>query len=764
MDPFLLVCDGIPGAIHVVSVRGEEELGQCFDYHVAFVLEDDAGDLDPATVVGSAATLAFAGGSNPARIGAYVAELELLDETMPALYRVRLVPRLWFLRHSAHSRVFVSKATPDVLQAVLTSGGIAADRVDMRLGTATYAPRDHTCQYEESDLAFLERWMERDGLYYFFDHESGDGKVIVCNSPDQHASMADAPIPYFALSKDDESMGQRFWHVRDAVRCLTKQVGVADYAYMTPATAVTATEPVATEVGAEVQRWGENEQAGAGAGAVAKVLAEHELARRERFFAEGDAYGIHAGFTFSVTGHQVAALNRTYLAVRVVHFGQPVGEERGAGLFDEHDRAALGRREHYVVVEAIPATVQYRSPRRAPWPSAFGLSLGRIDGPADDDYAQLDDQGRYLVKLSMDENDSPAGGASTFVRHVQPHGGAPEGWHLPLRKQTEVLIAFVGGDPDRPVIVGSVHNAQNQSLVTKANHTQNVLQTGGRTRIEIEDQEGQQYIDISTPPMSTYVHMGVHAGLGDHNVAMSTAGDGLIHTTGNRDITIGGNQTEDVKGNVTETYHANQTTHVTGAFTETIDAGSTQTIHAGFTQTISGGSKQSIAGGETRTVSGGVTETFNGSRQQSITGSSTETVTGSQTQAITGGATISTAATYTVSADGGITLSTPGPMTMMANTWLMNAAGGQKSVDFMFAKYAGVEMQMFAFVFQPTATVLQAATIQIGVYGARFDIFTKKGELNGILLKNAGSETKIGALEKVQALLMAKCGFHTLAP
>lgn len=761
MDPFSLSCGAIAGTTRVMTLRGEEELGQCFDYQITFLLDDD---LDPATVVGADATLSFAG-EPIAKIAGCIAELELLEESPPALYRVRLVPRVWFLRHSVHSRVFVSKATPDVIQAVLTTAGISTDQVDMRLGTTTYPPREHVCQYEESDLAFVERWMERDGLYYFFDHASGDGKLVICNSPDQHASMRNVALPYRVLTEGDEYSGENFWIFRDAVRCLPAQVGVSDYAYMTPRLTVTATSPVETEVSAQVRRWGENEQDNSGAGAVAKVLAQHELSRRERCHAEGAAYGIHAGFTFSLGTHPAAELNRAYLAVRVVRRGQHVDHaERGLGLFDEHDRAILGRNTHLVEVEAIPADVQYRSPRRTPWPSAYGLSLARVDGPADSDYAQLDDQGRYLVKLLMDENDSPDGGASTLVRHVQPHGGAPEGWHLPLRKQTEVLVAFVGGDPDRPIIVGSVPNAQNPSPVTVANHTQNVFQTGGRTRIEIEDQAGQQYVDISTPPESTYVHMGVHAGLGDHNVAMSTAGDGLIHTTGNRDITIGGNQTEDVKGNLTETYHADQTTHVAAAFTETIDSGSTQTIHAGFTQTITGGAKQSIAGGETRSVTGGVTETFNGSRTQSITGSSTETVTGAQTQTITGGATISTSATYTVSADGGITLSTPGPMTMMANTWLMSAPGGQTNVDYMFYKCAGVEMNYFSVVFQPTVNVLQAATVQIGVYGARFDIFVNKGELNGILVKIGGRETKIGLLEKVKSLVSAKYGFHTLAP
>ena len=300
----------------------------------------------------------------------------------------------------------------------------------------------------------------------------------------------------------------------------------------------------------------------------------------------------------------------------------------------------------------------------------------------------------------MDENDSPAGGASTLIRHVQPHGGAPQGWHLPLRKQTEVLVGFVGGDPDRPVIVGVAHNAHTPSVVDASNSTRNVLQTSARARLELEDREGQQYVDLSTPEQSTYVHFGAHAGLGDHNVVFGTQGDGLINAGGNRDMVVGGDSSTVVQGNLTETYHANQThSRRRGLHGDhRLRLHATETVTGGVAQTITGGSKQSIDGGETRTVSGGVTETFNGDRGQSITGASTETVNGAQTQTVTGGVTVSTAATYTISADGGITLSTAGPMTMMVNTWLMNAAGGQKNVDYQYGSFAGMDVEVFAIV------------------------------------------------------------------
>ena len=85
-----------------------------------------------------------------------------------------------------------------------------------------------------------------------------------------------------------------------------------------------------------------------------------------------------------------------------------------------------------------------------------GYEIGRVDGPADSEYAQIDDRGRYRVKVLFDESDRSGDKASTWLRMMQPHAGSPEGMHFPLRKGTEVLLAFLRGDPDRPIIAGAV--------------------------------------------------------------------------------------------------------------------------------------------------------------------------------------------------------------------------------------------------------------------------------------------------------------------
>lgn len=762
MDPFLLKCDAVQGKPRVRAVRGTEELGRCFDFEVVFTLEDDGAlSVDPKSVLGEPAALTI--GDYSAQIDGRVAALELLEDVPVAVFRMRIVPALWFLGRSAHNRVFVDQSAPDIIKKVLEEAGIASNAFELRLGRS-YAKREHVCQYQESDLDFIERWMQREGIYYFFDHGESGSKLVICDSPGHHKPIRADAIAYHPSTDIDESAGEHFRSFRALLRALPKEVVQADYNYLTPDTKISETHDVAKELNAQVRRWGDNELDGGGAKEIAKTDAERELSRRNVYLAKGRAFAVHAGFTFNLARHPSDDFNREYLAVRVIYRGQHVEQhDRIVSFFSPEEIAELGREVLQLEVEAIGHDVQFRPARRTPWPRVAGLELGLVDGPADSEYTQLDEHGRYLVKLMMDENPSPAGKASTRIRMIQPHGGSQEGFHFPLRKGTEVLIAFIGGDPDRPVIAGAIPNAHTPSPVTSANGTQNVVQTGGLTRIEMEDNDGGQYVDISTPPENTYLHLGAHAGLGDHNIVLSTDGDGLIHTGGNRDITIGGDQNEDVKGNVTESYHADQSTHVAAAFKETIDAGATQTVHAGVTQKISGGLTQTIDGGETRTVSGGVTETVNGSRTQTITGSSTESISASQTQTIAGGATITTPATYTVKADGSITIQTPAVMNMMAGSWTMNAAGGQKNLDSFATFFASLEKKNFDVLFQPNDVNLTVSAINIGIIGTRRDsIVAAKRELAGIVLQNQGFKCENGIQRKFQVGASIMAGFLML--
>jgi type VI secretion system secreted protein VgrG len=665
-DPFEITCSTLPESTRVAGFRGAEGISRLYAFEVFLLLGAEGQDLDMADTVGAKAELSIdrADGRPPFVFHGIFAAFELLHEMGDrTLFHATLVPQLWQLTQTFHSRIYTGKSIPDILQAVLEDGGLSSS--DYRLDLAqSYKPEEHVCQYMESDLDFIARWMEREGMYYYFEQGDSSEKLVITDSKSFQAPLPDKPVRFFALGGHDASAGEALHTFACKYRALPASYKLKDYDYTKPALGVTGGAPVSKTGLGEISVYGHRFFTPDDGKRLAKLRAEELLARQVVYQGAGTAFYMRPGYLFTLKEHPREAFNAEYLVTETEHVGN-------LAVGDEHLRSLTGiegNRVYWVEVTAIPSAVQHRAERRTAWPRIYGHENGVVDGPAESEYAQIDENGRYNVKFKFDESDLKNGKASTFVRMMQPHGGNPEGFHFPLRKGTEVLFTFLGGDPDRPVISGVVPNLITPSPVVDKNYTQNVIQTGGLNRYEMEDLSGSQYIDISTPPEKTFLHLGAPHGPCQHNWILSTNGNGLINTGGDRNITVAGVQTEDVKGDLTEDYHANQTTHVYSAFKETIDAGATQTISAGSTQTITGG--------ETRTVSGGMTETINGGRTQTINGGSTETVVGSVTQTVSAGVTHLVGGAVSEIIGGSVTQNIGGAVTQIYGSSVTQIAAG----------------------------------------------------------------------------------------
>ena len=156
----------------------------------------------------------------------------------------------------------------------------------------------------------------------------------------------------------------------------------------------------------------------------------------------------------------------------------------------------------------IKADTQWRPELLTPWPSIHGVIHATIDAAASGEYAELDDQGRYKVKLPFDLSDVKDGKASRYIRMAQPYSGPGMGMHFPLHKGTEVLLIHIDGDPDRPIIVASIPNPDTESPVAGKNQTQCAIHTGGGNKIVIEDSAGGQRIALSSPTSNTFFSIG----------------------------------------------------------------------------------------------------------------------------------------------------------------------------------------------------------------------------------------------------------------
>ena len=468
----------------LLAFRGSDAISKPYRYRVLVSLPTAAVPT-AADVVGVKATLRIQPDPDveAEQVHGVATDLQVLDPTGErSLVLVTLRPRLWQLSLTRHNRVFTETSIPEVITKVLEANGWA-DGTDFELKLDhSYADEAHICQYKESDLAFIARWLEHEGMVYFFDQAGDVDKLIISDHKSFHEAGPAKAIRYYPLmSRSAAPVRGAFERFVPRKQLVPKAVRTVDYDYAHPTLELSAeedvaagTEAIAVDHGARFWEPGEGKR-------LAKIRKEEQVAGAQSFEGEGHVPRVRPGYRFELCQHPRDCFNKAFLCTSSERHGNLRG--RSAAV-----RNALGIEDdevYRVRCKAILASVQYRHPRSTPRPRIHGFERATIDGPADSDYAQLDDDGRYQVRFGFDEEDNADGSASTAVRMMQPHGGNPEGWHLPLRKGTEVLVAFVGGDPDRPVIAGAVPNAETPSPVTADNHTRNVFISGGENWLEI---------------------------------------------------------------------------------------------------------------------------------------------------------------------------------------------------------------------------------------------------------------------------------------
>jgi type VI secretion system secreted protein VgrG len=466
------------------------------------------------------------------------AAVELLHEVEDqALFRATVVPRLWQLTRTLHSRIFTDQSIPEILRDVLERGGLSTDDFTLQLAQ-DYPPHEHVCQYRESDFDFISRWMEREGMYYYFEHEGAGERLVISDNKSFQHELDDRPVRFFALAGGDVTAQEALHTLTCKHHALPSEVRLRDYNDTKPMLDVSGSATVTRSGAGEINVYGARFFSPEEGRRLAALRAEELLSREVVFHGSGTARYLRAGYVFHLKDHPRAPFNAAHLVVAATHHGnQAIGTPELRAL------TGLSRPDVYwVEVQTIPAGVQFRAESATRWPRVDGSENGTVCGPAESEYAQIDDAGRYKVSFKFDESGLAGGKASTWVRMLQPHGGNIEGWHFPLRKGTEVLFTFLGGDPDRPVIAGVVPNALTPSPVTRANHTTNIIRTGGRNELELEDEDGHERITLKTPYCDTMLRMG--APNDNHNMILTTKGNTLIKSGVNTDVTIGGLTTQ----------------------------------------------------------------------------------------------------------------------------------------------------------------------------------------------------------------------------
>src|SRR5579885_2180244 len=505
----------------VVELRGREAISQ--PYRFDLLLASGRDDLDLGAIIDRTATLKIraADDGTSATYGGIVSSISVSRRTAAhAFYEAVLEPALTRLRRFRYSNAYLDKSVVDVIREVFASCGLR-EGTDYEFRLVSAPPScPYTCQFEESCLDFISRLMEREGLYYFFEDGSRGDKLIITDRVKHSDTML--TIAYRTYGDPSvEADSEVFYDARCERTALPGKVIVTNYNYEKASLRIRAESVVSSGGNGEVMLYGEHVEDNDQAQRIADLRAQEILCTGSVFRFEGTAIGCRAAMGVKFERHFRADFNAQYTVTSVIHQGSQTGAMLSGLSPDSEDGEK--RPAYRCEVSAIPAQVQYRPPRTTPIPRIYGMVSAFVDSEGSGQYAELDDQGRYKVQMPFFREEKPPQRATQWIRFASPYSGPDSGFHFPLRKNTEVMLAFAAGDVDRPVITAAVPNSVNQDLVTNRNATRNVLRTGGGNLLEMEDRSDSQQIRMVSPSRRTAISMGTPVGVLDNLMGVAAA-------------------------------------------------------------------------------------------------------------------------------------------------------------------------------------------------------------------------------------------------
>jgi len=578
------------------SMRASEELGCLFEFDVEAYAESDA--LEPLDLLGTPAHVAVELPNGSERFfHGIVAEMGAEGEASHGLFRWRLVlrPALWLLTRRADTRIFQNLSVVDILNQVFDP--FALD-VKFQL-SGSYALREYCVQYRESDFNFASRLMEEEGIYYYFQHEKGRHLMVLVDAPDSHVACAGQNV--FPCREEDYERVQvdpiTRWSARRRIE--TGRVVLTDYDWQKPATSLRVTadasgksRPAQLEIYDYACSYSESSQGQRYAG----LRLQEAGARERQASGAGPARALAAGFRFELTEHPQPAENAEYLVVATAI------EMSTSGYYADDGEMRFDNR-----FIAIPSAQSYRSERRASRTRVAGLHTARVVGPAGEEI-HTDAHGRVKVHFHWDRLGKADENSTCFLRVASPWAGAMRGWVSVPRIGDEVLVDFLEGDPDRPIIVGSVPNASNPPpWALAANKTQSGLLTrsspggDGNTHANVlrfEDKKGseQVWLHAEKDQLIEVEHDEQHEVGNDRR--KSIGHDETTDVGNNRSESVGKDETISIGENRSESVGKNEDISIGESRSESV--GKNETISIGKNRDETVGENESVSIGKNR--------------------------------------------------------------------------------------------------------------------------------------------------------------------
>lgn len=618
-----LLHDLVPVDAHVTRLVLREALSEVFDCEIFFEALDP--DLALDAMLGSTGLVQIYDDTHEATDPAHarfvhgvIEESEYVTPTGPErhLYRARIRPSIHSLAYRIRTRIFQQKSPIEVIQQVLQDAGVAADAVTWNV--AGYTPRDYVTQWKESELAFVQRWLEELGIRFFFEHAEDGHRMIVSDSPLQHEPIAGDPVLSVLHREDDGGFleDEGLFDVELETRFRHDRWSARDWNFMTPNAPCDAT---AGDGGFERYDFPGGYPDDATGAWLSGVRAEELVADGYVLTGRTNCRRLVAGRTFDVgTAAQDSAIG-TFLVVRATH-----RYERSS------DRTASGGRWS-TEFTAIPSHVGFRPPRITPRPRVWGKESAVVTGPSGEEI-HVDPMGQIKVHFYWDRENPVDDTASCWMRVQQLNTAGTLA--LP-RVGWEVDVGFLYGDPDRPVVLQKLYNAEQMPpYALPANLMQSSLQTssspggGGTNEIRMNDANGGQ-------------EFFVHA---QKDYAATIGNDATETIAANSTFQVGSDYVHKVGGDESITVSGNQTLSVTGVMVSDTVASQTVTVGGVDDWGVGGVHTLTVSGSRTDDISGllnvlaaKVAHTFNASHSLSVSGALAFTAIGAIAETVAGG-------------------------------------------------------------------------------------------------------------------------------
>jgi len=525
--------------------------------------------LDAQAIVGKSATVTLQVPSGPKRYihGIVTRFAQVGTDAQHGFYTAELAPRLWLLGLGSDRAIYQNLSALDIIEQVLRKFGVA---IELRV-KGSYAVREYCVQYDESALQFISRLMEEEGIFYFFTFADGVHTMVLGDSTAAHKpGETDSHLWY---SSDSVAHGQvnQIGAFEMTTGLVEAEQIVADYDY-TNASLLTANS-AATSGPSSGTRYtfpGRYAKAADGTRTAKLRLAAQQLGQRTGR-ASSAIYTLTAGASFTLGGHANPAFNVSYVICAVSHSAS-------------NDRYTNG-------FDVIPASVAFRPPLVTPKPMVAGTHTALVTGSSGEEI-WTDAYGRIKLKFHWDRSAAANESSSCWVRVAQTAAG--NGWgHLFLpRVGQEVVVSYVDGDPDRPLVTGSVYNRQGTLPVgLPASQTQSVMRSrsskGGTAGNEIR-------MDDKLNNEELYFHAQK-----DLNIAVENALSTTVMAGAETHVVQKGDRTVDVQ-------KGNETHKVKGTRSVDVTSDETHTNHAAFTQKVTGNYTLKVSGNLVIDVTGSI--------------------------------------------------------------------------------------------------------------------------------------------------------------